>query len=102
MGGEQEVAYTLKCCLSNTAFEIIRNVDHELKEMWERLDEKYGKPSKLIDILVDDRRRLKIVHEAEEQKFFHLIDTVERRYRDLCQMKLEKEMSNNTVLSMIE
>ena len=38
VGGEQEAAYTSKCCLSNTAFQIIHNVDDDLKEMWERLD----------------------------------------------------------------
>ena len=39
VGSEQEAAFALKCCLSNTAFEIIRNVDDDLKETWERLDE---------------------------------------------------------------
>ena len=42
------------------------NVDNDLKEMWESFDEKYGKPSKLIDVVVNDIRRLKIVHEGEE------------------------------------
>ena len=97
VGGEQEAAYAL-----NTAFEIIRNVDDDLKEIWERLTKKQGKPSKLIDVVVNDIRRLTIVHEGEEQKLLHLIDTVERRYRDLFHMKLDKEMLNNTVVSMIE
>ena len=29
--GEQEAAYALKCCLSNTAFQIIRNVDDDFQ-----------------------------------------------------------------------
>ena len=78
------------------------NVDDDLKEMWERFDEKYGKPSKLIDVVVNDIRRLKIVHEGEQHKFLHLIDSVERGYRYLSRMKLDKEMSNNTVVSMIQ
>ena len=97
VGGEQEAAYAL-----NTAFEIIRNVDDDLKEIWERLTKKQGKPSKLIDVVVNDIRRLTIVLEAEEQKLLHLIDTVERGYRDLFHMKLDKEMLNNTVVSMTE
>ena len=102
VGGEQEAAYSLKYCLSNTAFEIICNVNGDLKEMWELLDEKYGKLSKLIDVVVNDIRRLKIAHGGEGQMFLYLIDTMKRRYRDLFRMKLDKEMSNNTVVSMIE
>ena len=33
LGGEQEAAYALKCCLSNTTFEIICNVDDDFKEI---------------------------------------------------------------------
>ena len=33
VGGEQEAAYALKCCLSNTTFEIICNVDDDFKEI---------------------------------------------------------------------
>ena len=102
MVGEQEAAYALKCCLSNTAFEIIRNVDDDFKEIWERLHEKYGKPLKLKDVVVNDIRRFKIVHEREEYKFLHVIDRVERGYHDLFCMKLVKTMSNNAVVSMVE
>ena len=93
VGDEQAAAYAIKCCLSNTTFEIMCNID--LKEMWERLDENYGKPSKLIYVVVNDIRRLKIVHEGEKQKFLHLIDTVEHGYCDLFHMKCDKEMLNN-------
>ena len=88
--------------MSSTAFKIICKVDDDLKEIWERLEEKYEKPSKLIDVVLNDTRRLKFVHEGEEQKFLHLIDTVECGYRDLFCMKLDKEMSNNALVSLIE
>ena len=39
------------------------------------------------------------MHEGEEQKFLYLIDTVER---GLSHVKLDKEMTNNTVVSMTE
>ena len=63
---------------------------------------KYGKPSKLIDVVMNDIKRLKIAHEAQQQKFFHLIDTVEHGYHDLFRMKPDKKMSINTVVSMTE
>ena len=88
--------------MSNTAFKIICKVDDDLKEIWELLEEKYEKPSKLIDVVLNDTRRLKFVHEGEEQKFLHLIDTVEHGHRDLFRMKLDKEMLNNALVSLIE
>ena len=41
---------------------------------------------------MNDIKRLKIAHEGEEQKFFHLIDTVEHGYHDLFRMKPDKKM----------
>ena len=77
MGGDQEAAYVLKCCLSNVALEIIHNVDDDLKEMWQQLDEEYRRPSGLIDVVVNDINRLRSVHEEDARKLLHIIDTVE-------------------------
>ena len=66
------------------------------------MHEKYGKQLKLKDVVVNDIRRFKIVHEREEYKFLHVIDRVERGYHDLFCMKLVKTMSNNAVVSMVE
>ena len=51
---EHAAAYTLKSCLSGVPLSIIRNVDDDLAEMWKRLDDKYGKPSKFTDAIMND------------------------------------------------
>ena len=66
------------------------------------MDEKYGKSLKLKDVVVNNIRRFKNVHEREEYKFLHVIDRVERGYHDLFCKKLVKTMSNNAVVSMVE
>ena len=43
--------------------------------MREQLDEKYGGPSKLIDVVVNDK--IKIRYGADERKLLQLIDTVD-------------------------
>ena len=100
MVGEQEAAYALKCYLSNVAFDIIRNEDDDLREMWQRLDD--GNPSKLIDVVVNDIKRLRSIHEEDERRLLHFIDISELGYRDLLCMKLQTTQSNNTVVSLIE
>jgi len=42
---KDKTAYALMSCLSDTPYEIVRNVDDDLDEMWKRLDERYGKTS---------------------------------------------------------
>ena len=42
---------------------IIRNVDDDLAEMWKRLDEKYGKPSKFTDAVMNDVKKSRSVKE---------------------------------------
>ena len=66
------------------------------------MDEKYGKSLKLKDVVVNNIRRFKNVHEREEYKFLHVIDRVERGYHDLFCKKLVKTMSNNAVVIMVE
>ena len=102
VGGDKNAAYALKSCLSKVAYDLVKNVDNDIAEMWRRLDDKYGKPSKLVDVIMYDIKKLKMVREGEEKSFIDLVDVIERGYQDLCRLKLEKEMSNNTIVSLIE
>ena len=95
-------AYTLKSCLSSGPLSIARNVDDNLIEIWKRLDEKYGKASKLTDAIMNEIKKLRVVREDDDRRFVELVNTVESGYRDLERSKLEKVMSNSTAVSMIE
>ena len=64
---EHAAAYTLKSCLSGVPLSIIRNVDDNLAEMWKRLDEKYGKPSKFTDAVMNDIKKLRSVKEGDDR-----------------------------------
>ena len=95
-------AYVLKSCLKELALDIVKNVDDDISEMWKRLDEKYGKPSKLIDVVMVDIKNAKPILQGDDKRIVEFIDVIERGYRDLTRMNLEKEMSNSTIVSMIE
>lgn len=47
---DEKAAYVLKSCLTGPPFYDVCNVDGDIKEMWKRLNEKYGQPSKLAQI----------------------------------------------------
>ena len=49
---DEKAAYVFKSCLTGPPFYDVCNVDGDLKEMWKCLNEKYGQPLKLADIVV--------------------------------------------------
>lgn len=99
---ESQQSYVLKSCLTGTPLESVKTVDHSIIEMWKRLDDKYGEPSKVIDVIMNDIKTMQSVKENENNKFIKLVETVECAYRDLERLNLEREISNTSTVSLIE
>ena len=99
---ESQQSYVLKSCLTGTPLEVVKTVDHNISEMWRRLDDKYGEPTKVIDVIMYDIKRMQPIKDNENNKFVKLVDTIESAYRDLERLNLEREISNTSTVSMIE
>ena len=80
---KDSTAYVLRSCLTKIAIEIVKNVDDDLDEMWKRFDEKYGKLSKLADVVMYDFKKLHAIREGDDKWFIDFVDIVEKGYRDL-------------------
>ena len=78
------------------------NVDGDMKDMWKRLNEKDGQPSKLADIVILDIKNLEAVKDGDDKEFLGLVNVVEREYYDLAKIKVKSEVSNNTTVSLTE
>ena len=70
--------------------------------MWKRLNEKYGQPSIVADIIVLYIKNLNAAKEGDDQAFTELINILDRGYNDLARIKMESEVSNNATVSLIE
>ena len=70
--------------------------------MWKKLDEKYGKPSKIADVVMYDIKKLRAIREGDGKRFIDLVDIVEKGYRDLLRVGIEQEISNTSTVSIIE
>ena len=92
----------LKSCLTGPPFYDVCNVDGDVKEMWKRLNEKYGQPSIVADIIVLYIKNLNAAKEGDDQAFTELINILDRGYNDLARIKMESEVSNNATVSLIE
>ena len=99
---KDSTAYVLRSCSTKIPPDIVKNVDDDLDEMWKRLDEKYGKPSKLADVVMYDINKLRAVREGDDKRFIDLVDIVEKGYRNLLRVEIEQQISNTSTVSIIE
>ena len=78
------------------------SIDGDLDAMWERLDQVYGRLSKLVDVVMFEIKSVQPIKDGDNQTLLKFIDLVEKGYEDLKKMKAENEMSNATIVSLIE
>ena len=94
--------YILNSCLEGEPQQVVKNVDGNIEDMWRRLDEIYGDISKVIDIIINEIKRLRPIPENDHRKFIELVNIVEKGYRDLERLGIPGEMSNAQTVSLIE
>ena len=94
--------YTLRTCLDKEALAQVKSVDDDIEEMWARLDEKFGDPGKVTDVIINDIKRFKVIREGESKKFVEFVDMIEDSYRDLKRLGIEKEITTTSSVSTIE
>ena len=94
--------YTLRSCLCEGPLAVVRGVDDNIDEMWRRLDEKYGDPAKITDVIINSIQRVKAIKEGEDKRFVEFVEVIESGYRDLLRLGLEKEITTTSSVSIIE
>ena len=70
--------------------------------MFKKLDKEYGDPRKLVDLVINDLKSLKVTRDGHDRGFVNMVTVVERCYLDLQKVNLEKEMNYVSIVSMIE
>ena len=89
-------------CLEKNAKEHVRNIDDDLDEIWRRLDDRFGRPEITTRAILADLKQLSQVPEGDSFKFIKLADTVERCFKDLERIGMEREITNATIVGTIE
>ena len=97
-----DVSYVLRACLGSNPATIVKSIDDDISEMWKWLDEKYGDPAKVADVIIDGILRTRVIREGEEKRFVEFVDIVEDGYRDLKRLGLESEITTTSSVSIIE
>ena len=102
INSEDALAYALKSCLRNIPLDLVKNVDDNIREMWSKLDEKYGRSSKLVDAVLYDIKQVPVILEDNDEMFLEFVDKVECGFRDLERLNLQHEMCNTNTISLLE
>ena len=96
-----EDPYVLRISLEGEPRRLVEDLD-DYNTMWERLYDVYGNEGKLIDAILGDIRSYKPLNDGEDRKLISLINTVEKVWLDVNNLKLTKELENTTVLTQVE
>ena len=70
--------------------------------MWKYLDQNYGDPRIISDIVTADIEKFKPIQDGEDHKFCDLANLVRRSYNILKKIKRPQDISNSHVISLIE
>ena len=96
----ESAAFTLRQCLGKEVQEKVSLVEDDVDKMLQKLDEEYGDPSILTDLVVNEIKSYAV--NGKKERLVKFIDIVEKGHHDLCKLGLEGEISNTTVVGIIE
>ena len=97
----QQVYVIKENCLKGQAKILVENIE-DMKAIWMRLDDKYGDKLDLVDVVIKDLENLPSMKINDDQKFIHLVDTLEKGLLDLEAIDATQEIANAYTVKMIE
>lgn len=97
----EKLCYVLRSCLKDEALTLVENIE-SASEIWERLDERYGSPSLLVDVIMNEIKSIGVVLDGDSSNLITFVNTIERGYSDLKRLNLEREISNSVTVGMLE
>ena len=98
---DTEIGINLKNAIPKKHQHLIDNVDTENHaEMMKILTDKFGQSHLVIDSVVNEIEKMKVV--TSDKQFLEFVETLEKIQKDLEALNLKGEISNSTVIGKIE
>ena len=100
----ENAPYVLRLCLGKPfqPADTVKSIDDDINAMWKRLDEKYGDPAKVADVVMCAIQNMKPIRGGENKKYVEFINVIDDGYRDLKRLGLEKEITTTSSVRIIE
>ena len=94
-----QCAFYLRNHLEQSVKDEVANVEDDINLLWARLDSKYAKYSRYVEIVLEDLAK---VTKGDAKATLRLINTVEKAKRDLDRIGAGQEMCNSFIIAQIE
>ena len=88
-------------CLTGEPKNLVQNIV-DYKAIWDRLDDAYNDPQRVVEIISRQIEQFKKVKEKDYNQFVKLVDTIERGYIDLTAVEKSNMMDHPTTIRIIE
>jgi hypothetical protein len=99
---ERDSITLLRTCLGPEPAKLIEGISSDLKTIWKYLDQIYGDPRVVSDVITSDLERFKPIQPGEDNHFCELVNLVRRSYNILKEIKRPQDIDNTHVISLIE
>ena len=63
----ESAPYILRSCLSKGPPDVVKIIDDDYKALWKRLDEKYGDPAKVVDVIMNAIQNERNIRDGEKK-----------------------------------
>ena len=102
VGSKKQAAFVIRQCLSKSIINSIASCEDDVDKILQRLDDKYADPGKITDSIINDIRKFRSIETNNNKRLIEFINLIEWGYNDLKVLKLDKEVCNANVVSLIE
>ena len=90
-----------KNCLKGPAKTLVENIDN-LKDVWDRLESKYGNTNDIIHMVTSDLKKLTFQKNDPDSSLVNFVDVLEKGIQDLTAIDSLSEISNSYTVDLIE
>ena len=99
---EVQKLFTLKdTCLHGEAKKLVENLT-TFKEIWERLDNKYGYTTDIVNVVINEIEKFQIPKQDVDSGFIQLVDLLEKGLQDLAAVQAREEIANAFTVRLLE
>ena len=102
MQNTESAAYALRSCLGKKELDVVKGLEDDVEDMWQRLDEEYGDPATVADTIVNEIKRFTPIADGDKKKFLDFVAVIEGGHRDLKRLSMEREITTTSSVSIIE
>ena len=75
---------------------------NNIDKIWERLEERYGDSTEIVNIICSGIEKFKFVKNQQDQNIIDLVDQLEKGVQDLDAINSKHEISNAYTVKIIE